>query len=735
MTRIGFLRWLRRRDPGYQVLRRGVRLSLVAAAGLFGGTYGLGDPVLGLYTVFSAIATGFISQLPGSPAQRIRSLLIVLPVALVLVTVGSLLSVSTWAAVAGMLVVGFTVAFATAGGPRILGVATGLQLFYIASSFPPYQPASLPSRLGGVALGIGLLILAERLLWPERPSPGYRDRLAEAGHTVARYIELVAERPSGEPVDGAELDRRQAAARQAMAGMSLAGYPPIQRPASAGFRDRAIRHSTSLLSQILVQADRLRARGTDIRDEDLTRLLRRAAEVIHAAADTLADRTAPVAEHELAELDTQIRHGYRHPVIERDDPARTVTLLQFAAITLRLASNARTLGLTTRIASGLRLPPRPRPAPGPDDVFYARRSSIFLYWQQFRLHLTTRSVYLQGALRVAVALTIARGVAGSLHLTHGFWVLLAILTLMRASAVETGKALSPVLFGTLLGAGVGTLLLTAAHVSELILVVLPVVMLLTFTFSPLLRPLWAQAMFTVLFVLVFTEVGPVDLKIAGARLLDVTVGAVVGILVGVLLWPKGGSGEVRRSVAAYLEQSAATAEGVVRKLAGRPLDMGILDSSRRGLVLAEASFLQYQAERHDRWLPPIDWMAAIVAGNYLHLGAIFRLRRGADARLPRVAGAADRLEEYAGQIRRSYHELARQLEEGRLRQRVSAPAPDGFAEEVRAVLDAGEPPSAALNLIEVEVWLSGAADNLDRIQPPSADLPAAGPGEGRRRTD
>lgn len=733
MTRIGVLRWLRRRDPGYQVLRRGVRLSLVAAAGLFGGTYGLDDPVLGLYTVFSAIATGFISQLPGSPAQRIRSLLIVLPVALVLVTVGSLLSVSTWAAVAGMLVVGFTVAFATAGGPRILGVATGLQLFYIASSFPPYQPASLPSRLGGVALGIGLLILAERLLWPERPPPGYRDRLADAGHTLARYIELVAELPSGEPVDGAELDRRQAAARQAMAGMSLARYPPVQRPASAGFRDRAIRHSTSLLSQMLVQGDRLRAGTTDIRDEELTRLLRRAAEVVHAAAGTLAGRTAPVAEHELTELDTQIRHGYRHPVIERDDPARTVTLLQFAAIALRLASNARTLGLTTRIASGLRLPPRP--APGPDDVFYARCSSIFLYWQQFRLHLTTRSVYLQGALRVAVALTIARGVAGSLHLTHGFWVLLAILTLMRASAVDTGKALSSVLVGTLLGAGVGTLLLTAAHVSELILVVLPVVMLLTFTFGPLLRPLWAQAMFTVLFVLVFTEVGPVDLEIAGARLLDVAIGAVVGILVGVLLWPKGGSGEVRRSVAQYLEQSAATAEGVVRALAGRPLDMGILDSSRRGLVLAEASFLQYQAERHDRWLPPVDWMAALVAGNYLHLGALFRLRRGADGCLTRVAGAADRLEEYAGRVRRGYHELARQLEEGRLRQRVSAPKPDGFAEEVRAVLDAGEPPSAALNLIEVEVWLSGAADNLDRIQPSPADPPAAGSGEGRRWTD
>ncbi|MEE6258240.1 FUSC family protein [Plantactinospora sonchi] len=731
MTRIGVLRWLRRRDPGYDVLRRGLRLTVVAAAGLFGGTYGLGDPLLGLYTLFSAIATGLISQLPGGPAQRIRALAVALPVALALVTLGSLLAVNTWAAASGMLVVGFVVAFASAGGPRILGLATGLQLFYIASSFPPYQPGALPSRLGGVALGIVLLILAERVLWPEPGPAGYRDRLAEASGTLADYLDLVAELPSGDPVDDAELTRRRAAASRAVAGVSLARFPPTQRPASAGARDRALRHGVILIAQILAQADRLRARSTGIHDEELTRLLRRVAHLMHSAAGALAGATAPVGEAELARLAAQIQHGYDHPPIERTDPARTVHLLRIDAIALRLADSVRTFGLTTRIADGL----KPPPEPGPDDLFYARRSAVSLYWQQLQLHLTTRSVYLQGALRVAVALTVARVVAGFLNLNHGFWVLLAILTLMRTSAVDTRKALRSVLLGTLLGAAVGTLLLTAAHVPELILVALPVMMVLTFAIGPLLPQLWGQALFTVLFVLVFVEVGPANLEIAGARLLDVAIGAAVGVLAGVLLWPKGGSGEVRRSVAQYLEMSASTAEGVVARLAGRSVDV---DVSWRRLVLAEASFLQYQSERHDRWLPPVDWMAAVVAANYLHLGALFRLRRGAAGRLTRVAGAADRLEEYAGRIRRGYVDLAHQLHAGHLRRRVPAPAPpDDFTDEVQAVLDAGEPPSAVLNLVDVEVWLYGAGDNLDRIQPAPEEFPAAdnSPAHERSRAD
>ncbi|GAB3965691.1 FUSC family protein [Plantactinospora veratri] len=191
-------------------------------------------------------------------------------------------------------------------------------------------------------------------------------------------------------------------------------------------------------------------------------------------------------------------------------------------------------------------------------------------------------------------------VAGFLHLNHGFWVLLAILTLIRTSAVDTRSALRPVLLGTLLGAAVGSLLLYGAgEVPELLLAALPVAMVLTFTIGPLLPQLWGQSLFTVLFVMVFAQAGPANLQIAGVRLLDVAIGSVVGVLAGLLIWPKGGSGELRRSIARYLAVSAAAAEEVTRTLAGRPSRQDALGAARQAWILAEASFLQYQLERDD----------------------------------------------------------------------------------------------------------------------------------------
>ncbi len=84
-------------------------------------------------------------------------------VAGVLVTLGTLLAVSTWTAVLGMLAVGLLVAYAGVGGPRVAGVVNGLQLFHVLPCFPPYAPDALDQRLLGVGLGITLLAPAGRV--------------------------------------------------------------------------------------------------------------------------------------------------------------------------------------------------------------------------------------------------------------------------------------------------------------------------------------------------------------------------------------------------------------------------------------------------------------------------------------------------------------------------------------------------------------------------------------------
>jgi uncharacterized membrane protein YccC len=208
--------WLTRRDPGLRAVRQAVRTAAAACIGFYACRYWLDDPVMATYALFGAVALGALSQIPGSATQRARTMVAVLPVAALLILLGTALAVSTWAAVSGMLVVGFAVAFAGVGGPRLVGLAAGLQLFYILPGFPPYAPDTIGSRLIGVSVGILLLALAQLLLWPDRAPEGYEPRLARAAPAAMPPGRCASRSPACQSWVGSPLPRaahRRPAAR------------------------------------------------------------------------------------------------------------------------------------------------------------------------------------------------------------------------------------------------------------------------------------------------------------------------------------------------------------------------------------------------------------------------------------------------------------------------------------------------------------------------------------------
>ncbi|GAA5019448.1 hypothetical protein GCM10025734_72610 [Kitasatospora paranensis] len=180
-----------RPDPA--VLHRAVRVTAAACIGFYTFRYGLGQPVTATYALFGAIAIGVLARIGGSAQARVRTLGLTLPAAWALICLGTVLAVHAWTAALGMVGVGFAVAYGSVGGPRMVGLANGLQLLYILPCFPPYAPDALPQRLGGVSAGILLLAAAELLLWPERPPPAYRDRLAAAVAAVADLADRAAD--------------------------------------------------------------------------------------------------------------------------------------------------------------------------------------------------------------------------------------------------------------------------------------------------------------------------------------------------------------------------------------------------------------------------------------------------------------------------------------------------------------------------------------------------------------
>ena len=522
----------------------------MACTGFLVSRYALDNAVMAPYALFGAVALGMLSQIPGSPAERARTLLAVLPVGWLLVTLGTLLSVSTAAATAGMFVLGFVVSFVGVGGPRLVGLAAGAQLLYILPCFPPYDPGSLGWRLAGVTLAVLLLAGAELVLWPDPTPEPYTAKLGRAVDALAGCLTARRRRLDGPRADRDRLAALLPEAGEAADALRPSRSPPMERPASAGRRDRALTIAAATARLLL-------GRAVDLHDADA----RRATGLPAAAA--LLRQAASCAEAAAAWLRAEGRDGAAVPDTDRIAAALAAFRADRAATPpdgvpperLRLNSLALSLGEWTkslvaavRVAAGAPIGPAPpRRPPG-------------------RARCGSPTSPPRGCGGSACASTSPRGRCtsrarcgwlrrsrwpgcwpGVLDLSHGFWVLLTILTLLRASAAETRSLLWPALVGTVVGSVLAAALLVAGIPPTAFALVLPLVMLVGFAAGPLLGLGWAQALFTLVIALVFAQVSPVDWHLAEARVVDVAVGAAIGLATGLLAWPRGGSGELHRA--------------------------------------------------------------------------------------------------------------------------------------------------------------------------------------------
>jgi uncharacterized membrane protein YccC len=697
------VRWLRRRDPQLLAVRRAVRVTLVACLGFYLCRYVLDAPAMAPYALFGVVALGALSQIPGTPRRRARTLLTVLPVVWVLVTLGTLLSVSTVAATAGMFLLGFVVSYAGVGGPRLAGLAAGMQLLYILPCFPPYDPGSLPYRLAGVTIAIVLLAAAEVLLWPDPAPQPYRERLGAAIGALAGCLAAVADTWEGDPKGRDRLAALLPEATDAADALRPSRLPPLQRPASAGRRDRALSAAAGTARLLLGRAVDLFF--TDERDAvtltAATHLVRRTAECTEAAAAWLrGDGPLPDTGQVVRALS-----DFRVARINHDPNGVPPDRLKLGALALALGEWTKTLIFAIRVAAG-EPPSHPDPTPAtaqPGPFWYAYRKTPALYWHRLRENLTPRSVAFQGALRLAAALAVARLLAGELDLSHGFWVLLTILTVLRTSAAETRSALRPALVGTVAGSLVAAVLLVGGVDPTVYAVILPFVMVVGFAAGPLLGLGWSQALFTLVITLVFAQVTPVDWRLAEARVTDVLLGAAIGVLIGLFAWPRGGGGELHRSAGTFVAAAAGVIRETVDVMAnGRPPGAA-LPHARLAGQLAEASFALYQSERHAA--ATVDWQATLIAGHHAVRGAEALVRScPAGGLLPCVTELTEEAADTAGRYDRAADGLRRRLGTG-----PAEPPPAA----VRWPTDLGQD---LYIIADLRVWLDGLREDLGAIR-------------------
>ncbi|MGW1495381.1 FUSC family protein [Streptomyces sp. NPDC002402] len=601
------------------IVHRAVRVTTASCAGFYPFVYGADQPVPALYALFGPVALGMLSPIPGSGRQRAAVMLRALPVGLVLVTLGTVLAVDTWAAVLGMLVVGFALAFAAVAGPRPAGAAPGLQLFYILACFPPYAPDTLGSRLAGLTLGVLLLAACEVFLLPAAPAVSYRESLTEAVATAGRAAAAAA---AGESGDSA--DRLRETGRR----LRLSRLPPAERPAGAGRSARALAQAGSAARRLLDQLAQLRATPPADRDAEADAasadMLARVA--THCASTAEALRTGrPPPRSAAPALDTAIQRFQALRVARAARPPGTappVPALRRQAEVLGTAESARILQTAVRVGLDGR-----RTAPiQPHALFwYADALTPYLWWRRLAGHMTLRSVLFQNAIRTSLGLGAARLIAGSLDLSHGFWVLLAVLTLGRTTAGATWTAVRSALIGTLVGAvAAGTLLLVVGRHTDAYAAVLAPAMLAAFALGPLFGIAWAQALFTLVVSAAFAQIAPASWQLAEERILDVVTGSAIGLLCGLLAWPAGARREVRRTVSDLLQSCGPLITGTVRVLLATPPGTAPAPPTFpvvHRLRLAEAAYFQLRSEPGDASADPMDWHAALITANHVLLGA------------------------------------------------------------------------------------------------------------------
>jgi hypothetical protein len=207
-----------------------------------------------------------------------------------------------------------------------------------------------------------------------------------------------------------------------------------------------------------------------------------------------------------------------------------------------------------------------------------------------RMHgkLRARKVQLSLAIRIAVAAVAAYAVAIALHLMLPLWAVLTSLIVSQMSVGRSLKATRDYMLGTIGGAIYGgAIAVLIPHSGEGSLLALLVLAVTPLAFIAAINPSLNSATVTAVIVLLVPTMhqGANPLDSAFDRVLEVTVGALTGLLVSFVVLPSRAVSQIRVNAAALLELLAAAFAELLAGLT-RGLDNDALHRIQDGIGAA-----------------------------------------------------------------------------------------------------------------------------------------------------
>ena len=631
--------WIRSKDPDLVALKRSVRAAIFMP-GVFGLAHVVfSNPQVSLFAAFGSFALLLLVDFTGSWQTRLASYAALFGVGCGLIALGTYVSTNKVAAVAVMAVMGFAVLYAGIVAPQAATASTATLLMFVLPVAVAQPASAIGHRILGWVLAGAFCVPACLFLWPTPWHDNLRRRLSAALSAMARVADAQAKGVVDREADADMASELQLLRRQ----FSSTPYPPTGAASSALALSKLVGRVEWVAGSATLAGD-----GARPRDPELRSLMETVAETLRCSADLVCDRDArPVRdqgridavteclrrlEEQLgAQLDTDLSilidesvddATVAAPGAKEEQPGRP---LDSFASALDPSFQVRALGTAAEMVADAAL------ASAGAETIADRRLGVGLESSSrntaYRItsHFSFRSVWFRNAVRGAAGLALAVAVVEVTNVSHGFWVVLGTLSVLRSNALGTGATALRAIAGTAVGFFVGAAIMVGVADHQMLLwLLLPLAVLVAGALPSLVSFAAGQAAFTLVVIILFNIIQPVGWEVGLTRIEDVAIGCAVSIVVGFLFWPRGATAALGRALSASFVTNSGYLEDVVDRLTttSRHVDTGPSSrASHSAYVLLDDAFRQYLAERGAK-VVSVETVARLFTGaNRIRLAA------------------------------------------------------------------------------------------------------------------
>jgi uncharacterized membrane protein YccC len=527
------------RDPERDALRRAVRAAIVvpivgAVAFAVGG--GSQTP---LFAIFGSVSLLVMVDFPGNrPARAVAYCGLGFNGA-VLITLGSLVAPIPWLAVTSMFLLGAAVTFSGVLSEIVAAGQRSTLLTFVLPACTP--PGPIPERLFGWLIALAFAVPAALFLLP----PRHHDDLRRHAAAVCRTL---ADRLDGR-ASADDLSSAMGALRDNFLGADF-------RPVALTAGSRAL---VRVVDDLQWLSDRITDASADLlaeMREPVVRVLRDSASVLTTPKADGRDELRSDLALALAVLRLVAQSRYRDDIVEilgeEDDATAIETgrkLLTRRTVSACVSATGRVIGIAADADARpvwARVLGRRLPQSGASDRVLSESEAIAHLTTGF---VSTRAVVVRNSLRTGLGLAVAVAVTHVFPVQHGFWVVLGAMSVLRSSALTTGTRVLRAVTGTAIGFVLGAVFIELMGVDPVVMwTMLPVVAFGSAYVPEVASFIAGQAMFTMMVLIIFNVIVPTGWSVGLIRVEDVVVGAMVGVIVSLLLWPRGASATVSKAI-------------------------------------------------------------------------------------------------------------------------------------------------------------------------------------------